>query len=489
MYSLEDKELLIIQAWKSVLNLEEIGLNDNFFDIGGDSLKALTILEDLKQSGLQLPFAKLFSCQTVREAAQFAEEISEDSRDLSKLMNLISSINAKTMGAKYEESLKNYTETLTVNNSSSRSYFSHYLITGGVGFLACHIAEQILINTNSRLTLLVRTNSKKTTEKRVQDHFDWYFPGKRYISEYKSRINIVQGDITLPCFGLDEESYAGLCCDVDCVVHAAAIIKHYGEWADFERANLRGTDNAIAFALDGRRKSFHHISTIAVAFGEGQDQVPFTEYNLTCGMRSQNPYIHSKILAENSVCKARNNGLDAKIYRMGFLVQGVENSIFPYGIAQENIFQASVELQLLSSLLKIGKIPAVSKEVFEFSFVDMAAKAIFLLAHWQDDHFIYHLFNEKRLSLVRFAEMANKLKDGALCTLPISEYERFLYDHYEELKDDIQKILLLSMKEEGINPGQFDHSHSNRTVLVLSRLGFFWPELAPRNMEHLLNFL
>lgn len=40
----------IAELWKEMLSVEDIGRNDNFFEIGGDSLLATQFVECLKQN-------------------------------------------------------------------------------------------------------------------------------------------------------------------------------------------------------------------------------------------------------------------------------------------------------------------------------------------------------------------------------------------------------------------------------------------------------
>jgi fengycin family lipopeptide synthetase E len=64
-----EKELLAI--WQEVLGQQGIGVNDNFFDLGGYSLKAVKLTHLIhKKLGLTLPFTLVFKAPTVRELAQ-----------------------------------------------------------------------------------------------------------------------------------------------------------------------------------------------------------------------------------------------------------------------------------------------------------------------------------------------------------------------------------------------------------------------------------
>lgn len=492
---MNSKEQIILETWKECLGRSAIGLDENYFELGGDSVKALELIERIRDRGLTFPFAKIFSCQTIRELAAIAESVhDEKADDMQKLKSLLTFFDQGEFPSAFSSAYREYVSRSRVDNIALRPEYDHILITGGTGFLACHIAEQILTNSQSKVTLLVRAATAEQARRRVEDCFSWYFPHKHYLSRYGSRIQVVKGDITLDKLGLGAKEYEALARELDCVIHAAATIKHYGEWDDFYRINVKGTDNIIALALAGRRKSLHYISTIAAGFTveRSRERKPFTEYDLSAGQSSPNFYIQSKIGAEEKVCVARGGGLDVKIYRMGFLVQGYHSGIFQYGINRQNVYQASVELQLIATLLEMGRVPALNSGLLDFSYVDMAAQAVYLLLQVQDDSFIYHIFNPYKLSLAEFAGLANRVKPQILESLSPEAYQTYVDAHYDELKDELkdelQRILLLTLADDDIDQGLYLCSKCDRTLNLLAGRGFRWPETEPRNIGHLIRF-
>ncbi len=73
--STEEKLVLI---WQSVLDIDKVGVNDRFFDLGGDSIKAIQVVSSVNQEfNVDLPASKLYSNPTVREIAEFIYEYLE----------------------------------------------------------------------------------------------------------------------------------------------------------------------------------------------------------------------------------------------------------------------------------------------------------------------------------------------------------------------------------------------------------------------------
>ncbi|MEM1253383.1 MAG: amino acid adenylation domain-containing protein [Cyanobacteria bacterium P01_H01_bin.21] len=66
-------EHTVSEIWRTVLNLETVGIYDNFFDLGGHSLLATQVIAQLRQTvGVELPLRTLFEAPTI---AQLAEQI------------------------------------------------------------------------------------------------------------------------------------------------------------------------------------------------------------------------------------------------------------------------------------------------------------------------------------------------------------------------------------------------------------------------------
>jgi amino acid adenylation domain-containing protein len=66
-------EKALSEIWAGVLGLEQVGMNENFFELGGDSILSIQIIARARQAGLELTPKQLFQNQTVRELAAVAQ--------------------------------------------------------------------------------------------------------------------------------------------------------------------------------------------------------------------------------------------------------------------------------------------------------------------------------------------------------------------------------------------------------------------------------
>jgi aryl carrier-like protein len=65
-------EATIAEAFVDVLAIDRVGAHDNFFEIGGDSLRCVRVLDRLRQHGISLALRQFFGNATVAGLAELA---------------------------------------------------------------------------------------------------------------------------------------------------------------------------------------------------------------------------------------------------------------------------------------------------------------------------------------------------------------------------------------------------------------------------------
>jgi len=63
-------EKVLTEAWKNLLEIEEVSIHDNFFSIGGDSIKCIQLVTRARESGLDITLKQIFRHQTIAELAK-----------------------------------------------------------------------------------------------------------------------------------------------------------------------------------------------------------------------------------------------------------------------------------------------------------------------------------------------------------------------------------------------------------------------------------
>jgi len=65
-------ELSLANIWQEVLQVDRVGIEDNFFDLGGDSILCIQVVSRALRAGLQIKLSQLFQFQTIAELARVA---------------------------------------------------------------------------------------------------------------------------------------------------------------------------------------------------------------------------------------------------------------------------------------------------------------------------------------------------------------------------------------------------------------------------------
>jgi amino acid adenylation domain-containing protein len=88
-------EEMIAEIWADVLKLEKLGIDDNFFDLGGHSLKATQVISRVRQTfRMDLPLRVLFEAPTLAEFASRVQHSIPDAGELEKLARYVAELDS-----------------------------------------------------------------------------------------------------------------------------------------------------------------------------------------------------------------------------------------------------------------------------------------------------------------------------------------------------------------------------------------------------------
>ncbi|MGG1619646.1 condensation domain-containing protein, partial [Paenibacillus sp. NRS-1781] len=72
-------ESKLAQIWQDVLGLEQVGVKENFFEIGGHSLRATTLVSKIhKELNKSLPLRSIFEAPTIEQLAAIIEQLDQE---------------------------------------------------------------------------------------------------------------------------------------------------------------------------------------------------------------------------------------------------------------------------------------------------------------------------------------------------------------------------------------------------------------------------
>ena len=70
-------EQILCKIWKDILEIDTLGVKENFFEIGGDSLKSIRMVSLAREEGINIKGIDIFESQTIRELATKIDARSE----------------------------------------------------------------------------------------------------------------------------------------------------------------------------------------------------------------------------------------------------------------------------------------------------------------------------------------------------------------------------------------------------------------------------
>lgn len=479
-------ERKIADVWKEVLNIDRVSIEDNFFYIGGNSLKAIQIVSKLMVD-FDITINHIFKHQTIRELAKHI--ILKENNLRAKLDKLKENYKIQAKSSLEDSSLKAELKAYEGKNKKylsidlkETSDYKNILITGATGYLGSNLVGQLLRNTNLNVYTIIRGNSLEAAKSRVKGKLEFYF-GQDLLNTYGNRLFILGGDLSKDKLGLSDENYVSLSNNIDAVINCAANVKHYGKYNEFYEANIKSVENLITFAADSKVKDLHHVSTISVASGliNNVESVLFTEYDHDLGQKTDNYYAQTKLEAEKLILKARERGLNCNIYRLGNITFNSHSGVFQENIG-DNAFYS-----LMRSYIKLNAMPDLKAEDLDFSFVDYVCNSIIELMKVNNlKNETFHIYNPNCISL---SSMRSILNDIGFNIKELN-YDKFLdlmYEGYSnpKLAPFIETILLHTHAIEQIGETAFN-VNCDKTILILKELGFNWPSV---NSDHIKNMI
>ena len=191
----------IKKIWQSILNLDEVGLDDNYFDVGGDSLSLLRLSYQLSSLfGKEITLNMLFQYTTIRSQAEYIEKlihsISSDNKKDENLVAHLSDTSSNNLDAM--EDIAVVGMAVNAPEAETLKQFWENLKSGkeSISFVKNQDLKEDAINSN-RLKNYVAAKGMLTDA----DCFDAGFFG---YSDYEATLLDPQHRILLQC------AYAGL---------------------------------------------------------------------------------------------------------------------------------------------------------------------------------------------------------------------------------------------------------------------------------------
>ena len=400
----------VLNIWSEVLGCSGLSADQSFFEQGGTSLGALNVLSRFFNEGLEMTMAQFYENPTARgQAALFGgEEHVSGRRDAVCYPAVVP-------------------EARILSTPGQKAVF----VTGATGFFGAHLLYELISSGVPQVLCLLRGADKK----RLSDALTWYF-GAGFVSRAGDRIRVVFGDLEQPRFGMSEDAFRNLAGYIDVIYHCAADVRHYAaDEAEFLERNVGGTRTVIELARYSNAV-LHHMSTASIGgeYLKGQPDMTavFSEQDFYIGQNwEDNIYLKSKFLAEAEVYRAVEEGLQARVYRLGRIINRSSDGVF-----QRNP-QSNAAFLLMRAVRKLGCIPVSMQDIpVDLTPVDWCARAVLALHRMKRT--TCHLLNSSPPAMIQVAQILVP----ELSVIPDGQFDLVLSDRMNETNREILAPLL-----------------------------------------------
>ncbi|NUP51488.1 MAG: thioester reductase domain-containing protein [Catenulispora sp.] len=302
-----ETERVLAGMWCELLDLDEVGVRDGFFELGGYSLLATKLMFRIRETfGVELPLQALFEGEPT--IARLAELLTDQSAP--------SGAEEADLDLAAEARLAEDIRPAPGAHRHSGRHPQHILLTGGTGFVGAFLLAELLATTEATMFCLVRAQSAEHGRERIKAALTGY---GLWDPAWDERIIAVPGALERPRLGLSRPMWDHLAAMVDVIHHCGAEVNFLWPYRALAAANVRGTAEILRLACDGAVKPVHFVSTIYVF--SRFDYPPGTEFyeDMYPAHTLENTfgYTQSKWVAEQMVLEAGRRGVPVYVYRAG----------------------------------------------------------------------------------------------------------------------------------------------------------------------------
>lgn len=448
-----ETESIILDAWKEILQHDDFGVEDSFFNIGGDSLRVIHVLVILKPHYPQLKIADFFAEKTVRALARRVEVLSLSAAEVT---------DSVVTGGMITQLSEHPVELTSQLGYPLIREPEHVLLTGATGYLGSHVLQQLILNSSTRIYTLVRRPSNGITAmERLTNVLEGYF-GKQLTDQLSTRVEIIEGDLERPNLGLSAEQTAYVQDRIDRVIHCAADVRHFGDADQFAKTNVEGTVALLDLIRSKPGASFHHVSTMGIPedlalSGQWESSLQYDRF--PADLHVDNLYSDSKLEAEKVLMIAAEQGVPVSIYRAGNLTCHSETGRF-----QSNI-DSNAFYRMIKAMLLLGKAPAADWMV-DFTPINYASEAIVHLALRQDTAGrVFHICNPEP---IRYDELIRSVNRAGyeVETLPFADYTRWLFDASISKEPEALQLAIAQLEGDGAKDSAYVYACPVTTAYV-----------------------
>lgn len=406
---------VLVEVYKQVLGVDDVKIDDHFYELGGDSFAVVEACVVASALGLDVPPALFMNYPVIADLAEQLQLINDNSDSTGGRAGANLATAAGGMAAADILSdiglPPDIAELVTAREKPAKpaGRARQIFLTGATGFLGARLLHEILTFEDAVVHCLVRAENESAGISRLKQALAKHGLSDALSASALKRVKVICGALEERQFGLSDATFSTLSATIDTVYHCAARVNNLASYQELRSVNVEGTLEVARLMLNGRPKNLHYISTLSVFVATDQNHGRLLESDhLADTGVVYGGYAQTKWAAEKLLRSIENSLGSVTYHRLG-LITGDTVS----GKSAEHDF-----LNLfIDGIVSLGCAPHLAENIaVDITPVDFAARAVVRLAqHSAADQTCtsatYHIANSESLSLPSL--LANLQRAGA----------------------------------------------------------------------------
>ncbi|BAU16060.1 amino acid adenylation domain protein (plasmid) [Leptolyngbya sp. NIES-3755] len=402
----DERQLAMI--WAGILGVQQVGTQDNFFDLGGHSILVIQLWTRVKELfQVEIPLRSLFESSTITEQVKAIVNLQQQVQSTQEW------VPTTAVDLKKEAVLDTDIQPATAY-AIEMPPPDAILLTGATGFLGAFLLHQLLQQSSATIYCLVRASTIEQAGERLQQNLAAY---SLWNQNFAHRILPVLGDLAQPKLGLSSDQFQALADRIDVIYHNGALVNFVYSYSTLKAANVLGTQEVLRLAAMVRTKPVHFISTFSVFSNVDRlERIEVKEEDTPEACENlQSGYAQSKWVAERLAAIANSRGIPVCIYRLGRITGDSQT-----GICNTDDFMS----RMIKGCIQIGYIPEPDSDTLvDMTPVDYASQAIVHLS--QRQQLLGQVFHIVNPDPIRIQRLLNWLIGSSGYLLKAVSYEQW----------------------------------------------------------------
>lgn len=239
-------------------------------------------------------------------------------------------------------------------------------MTGATGSLGAHVAAKLASDPSiERIYCLVRASDDLKASSRVKESMLQRRVFHNLSLEARRKIIALPSDLAEPRLGLSDDTYRTITESLRAVIHCAWSVNFNMKLGSFEQSNVAGVKHLINLCQTSQPPALMNFCS-SVSTCSRATTIPIPESVPPLEWAQGMGYAQSKSVSEHLCAKAAEQGITARVLRVGQIVADTKNGVWN---AQEAI------PMMMQTAVTIGALPKL-KETPSWLPVDVVAEAI-----------------------------------------------------------------------------------------------------------------